>query len=174
MLRLLIKDITVEKRHEERQAILHVRWQGGANQDIVVTLRPPIAEQLRYPVEIVEKIRELACSQRDKEIAAELNAQGLRSAKGKAFTPKMISWVRYRYRIPPVGKKRPDELTVNEVMARFGISRNVVYYWIERGVVEARQYKPGTAYWITLTQEKEQELADWVEHSSRIDATINT
>ena len=173
MLRLLIKDITVEKLSEERRAVLHVRWQGGANEDIIVQLPAPIAEQLRYPIEIIEKIRALACTMRDEEIATELNAQGLRSATGKAYTVSIISWVRYRYRIPPVDLKRPNELTVNEVMVRFCISRNVVYYWIECDVVEARQLKHGTPYWITLTPSKEKELEDWVRNSTRIDTPVN-
>ncbi len=173
MLRLLIKDITVEKQREKRQAILHVRWQGGATDDIVVQLPAPMAEQLRYPAEMVEKIRALACTMRDKDIVAELNAQGLRSPKGKKFTASMISWVRYRHRIPCADLKRSNELTVNEVMVRFGISRNVVYYWIECDVVEARQLERGTPYWITLTRSKEKELEDWVRNSTRIDTPVN-
>ncbi len=174
MLRLLIKDITVEKRSEERQAILHVRWQGGANEDMVVELPAPMAEQLRYPIDFVDKIRTMARSMRDEDIVAELNAQGLRSATGKAFTVSMISWVRFKHRIATVELKRSNELTVNEVMVRFGISREVVYYWIERGVVESRQRKAGTPYWITISKAKEQELTAWVKNSSRIEATINT
>ena len=34
MLRLLVKDITVERLTEPRQVLLHVRWQGGACEDI--------------------------------------------------------------------------------------------------------------------------------------------
>lgn len=172
MLRLLIKDITVEKRREDRQAILHVRWQGGATQDIVVQLPAPIAEQLRYPAEMIEKIRELALTMRDKDIVSELNAQGLHSPRGKKFTASMISWVRYRHRIPRADLKRSNELTVNEVMVRFGISRNVVYYWIECDIVEARQLERGKPYWITLTPSKEKELEDWVRNSTRINTPV--
>lgn len=171
MLRLLIKDVTVEKRSEKRQAILHVRWQGGANTDLVVELPVPIADQLRYPHDFVEKIRTMACSMRDEDIVAELNAQGLRSATGKEFTVSMIEWVRYKHRIATAEQKRSDELTVNEMMARFGISRDVVYYWIERGVVDARQRKQGTPYLITISGAKEQELTDKVKNSSRIETT---
>ena len=38
MLRLLIKDLTVEKRRAERKAILHIRWQGGAIEDLMIDL----------------------------------------------------------------------------------------------------------------------------------------
>ena len=48
MLRLLIKDVTVEKRRNERKALLHIRWQGGALEDLSVDLPLPMPERLRY------------------------------------------------------------------------------------------------------------------------------
>ena len=69
MLRLLVKDITVERLTEPRQVLLHVRWQGGACEDIAVDLPLPIADRLRYPEEIVEQIRRLATEKADAEIA---------------------------------------------------------------------------------------------------------
>jgi hypothetical protein len=50
----------------------------------------------------------------------------------------------------------------------------VVYYWIDRGHVQARQLKPGTPYWISLNTEQEQMLADWVRNSSRIPSLQNS
>ena len=41
MLRLLIRDITVEKLATARAAVLHVRWQGGACTDTTVSLPAP-------------------------------------------------------------------------------------------------------------------------------------
>jgi hypothetical protein len=40
----------------------------------------------------------------------------------------MIKWIRYKYGIMSPILKRPDELTVNQVMAKFAVSRHVVYY----------------------------------------------
>jgi transposase len=80
----------------------------------------------------------------------------------------MIKWIRHRHGIPAPQLKGPDEFTVQQVCDRFGVSRYVVYYWIEREIVEARQLKQGSPYWIKLTPAKEQELADWVRESSRI------
>ena len=60
ILRLLIKDITVERFGERKTAVLHVRWQGGACEDLEVTLPANIADRLRYPDEVVDRVRELA------------------------------------------------------------------------------------------------------------------
>ena len=167
MLRLLIKDITVEKTAPKR-VLLHVRWQGGACTDITVDLPPRVADQVRYPTEVVEQIRDLAATLTDAQIADSLNRQGRTSPKGKAFTVSMIKWVRYKYALPRPQFQRPDELSVEQMMEKFAVSRHVVYYWIERGIVEARQLKRGTPYWISLDATKEQALFEWVRNSSRI------
>jgi DNA invertase Pin-like site-specific DNA recombinase len=169
MLRLLIKDITVEKS-TPKQLLLHIRWQGGACSDAQVELPLNIADRLRYPTELVERIRALAETLTDTQVAEQLNQEGPVSPKGKAFTASMIQWVRYKHRIKGPQLKHPDELTVEQVVERFGVSRHVVYYWIERGHVDARQLKPGTPYWISLDSEQEKMLADWVSNSSRIPA----
>jgi DNA invertase Pin-like site-specific DNA recombinase len=168
MLRLLVKDITIERLTEPRQVLLPVRWQGGACEDIAVDLPLRIADRLRYPEEIVEQIRRLATEKADAKIADTLNQQGARSAKGKPFTQSMISWIRYKHRIPAPELKRPEELTVAQVAEKFDVSPNVVYYWIEREVLPARRRNQGSALWITLDPETERHLRQWTEQSTRI------
>jgi DNA invertase Pin-like site-specific DNA recombinase len=168
VLRLLIKDITVEKEAEAKQVLLHLRWKGGACETQTVDLPPRIQDRIRYPTEIVEKVRELAKTLYDKEVAEELNREGRLSAKGKTFTASMIQWIRYKHRIPSPKYERPDELTVQQVAEKLAVSLWVVYYWIERGVIQARRKNRGSPYWITLDTEKEEELKAWVRDSSRI------
>ena len=168
LLRLLVKDITVERLTEPRQVLLHVRWQGGACEDIAVDLPLPIADRLRYPEELVEQVRRLATEKADAEIADTLNQQGCRSAKGKPFTQSMIAWIRYKHRIPAPKLKRPEELTVAQVAEKFDVSPGVVYYWIGREVLPARRRNGGSALWITLDPETERRLRHWAEKSTRI------
>lgn len=168
MLRLLIKDITVERPHGASEALLHIRWQGGACSDLHVTLPRPIAERLRYPESIVDQVRKLAQTLPDAQIAEHLEQDGHHSAKGRPFNVSMIKWIRYRYAIPRAQLKRPEELTVNDVARRFGVSGYVVYYWIEQGLLEARRLSQGTPYWITLNPTTEANLCDWINNSTRI------
>ena len=86
MLRLLIRDITVEKLSATRQAVLHIRWQGSPCTDITVDLPKPAPEAIRYPAAIVEQVRKLSQRLSDPQIVAHLNQEGLRSATGKSFT----------------------------------------------------------------------------------------
>ena len=174
MLRLLIKDITVEKLLHPKQLLVHIRWQGGACSDICVRLPPTIADRVRYPVAVVDRVRHLAQNLPDGEIADRLNQEGHISALGKPFTGSMVQWIRYRYQIPKARLVRPEELTVQQVAERFGVSPNVVYYWIDRGVIEARRLNAGSPYWITLNETDEQKLRDWVRNSCRIQMASST
>jgi hypothetical protein len=168
MLRLLLKDVTVERLHAQRKALLHLRWQGGAVEDLNVNIPLPAPDKVRYPQPIVDRVRSLARSLSDMQIAAALKAEGLLSAKGKTFTVSMVKWIRFRHAIPAPSLKQPEELTVAQVADRFRVRPGVVYYWIERGHLPARRLGPGSAYWITLADEKEAELAAWVANSNRI------
>ena len=167
ILQLLLQDITVEKP-ERFLAVLHVRWQGGLCDDLMVELPRPAADRWRHSETLVDKVRELAQQFSDDEIAAQLNAEGITSAKGNRFTRSSVSWIRYKHQILPAQKKHPGELTVHEVAQRFGVSHNVVYYWIERQIIPARRLNQGSPYWITIDRQKGTELETWVCESSRI------
>src|SRR5438552_229614 len=174
MWRLLIKDITVEKPLQPQKLLSHIRWQGGACSDICVQLPPNIADRVRYPAAVVDRVRHLAQSLPDGDIADCLNQEGQVSALGKPFPGSMIQWIRYRYQIPRATLLRPEELTVQQVAERFRVSPNVVYYWIDRGVIQARRLNAGSPYWITLNETDEQKLRDWVRNSCRIRMTSST
>jgi Recombinase zinc beta ribbon domain len=87
MLRLLIKDITVEKSAAPKQLLVHIRWQGGACSERVVALPLNMPDRVRYPHAVVQRVRELAQSLPDAEIAIQLNREGHTSAKGRQYTP---------------------------------------------------------------------------------------
>jgi hypothetical protein len=117
---------------------------------------------------VVDRIRELARNLPDGEIADRLNGERQLSAKGQPYTVKIIQWIRCRYRIPPAELKRPEELTVQQVAKRFGASDQVVYYWIEHGIIRSRRINSGTPHWITLCDADKEKLQEWVRSSRRI------
>ena len=168
MLRLLIKDITVAKAPEEKQLLVHIRWQGNACSHLRVQLPPNMADRVRYSATLVDRVRGLAQSLTDAQIADQLTKEGRVSALGKPFTTSMIKWIRHSYKIPVGQLKRPEELTVQQVAERFGVNPHVVYYWIEHDVIHARRLNSGTPYWITVSETDEQKLRDWVRNSRKI------
>ena len=168
MLRLLIKDITVEKQHGARHAILHIRWQGGACGDVNVDLPRPRAEAIRYSEPVIARVRDMARILTDQQIVAELNRLGELSATGRRHTMHTISWIRYKYKIPGPSLKRPEEVTVQELAARLGVQPGPVYYWIKRGMIETRRIKNGSPVWIKIDEIKLQELRDRVSRSKKM------
>jgi hypothetical protein len=170
MIRLLIKDITVVNGPERKQLQLQIRWQGDATEVVTVQLNPNRADAVRYSATIIDRVRDLAREHDDVDIAALFNRDGLMSAMGKTFTADMICWIRYKHRISGPTLP-PGALCVNDVRMRYGVSMNVVYYWIERGHLSAHQRKPGAPYAITITDSTDRELKEWVATSSRISQT---
>ena len=168
ILRLLIKDITVEKLTTSKKIVLHVRWQGGACEDIPIDIPPKYYEQIRYGNEIIEKVRALAKDHTNDQIVSGFNHEGIKSAKGKPFTVSMIQWIKYKHRIAGPNLKRPEELTVKQVAKKFDVSTQVVYYWIRRKILNARKLNQGSPYWIIIDSKKEQELVDRIRKSTRI------
>ena len=173
MLRLLIRDITVEKSSVPKQLLVHIRWQGNACTDIALQRSASVGGHERYPAEVVDRVRELARLLPDAEIAEQFRREGLISARGKAFTRLIIRMIRVSYRIPSPSRK-PEELTVGQVAEHFGVSQTVVLYWIKHGHLQARRLDATSPHWITLNPAEEQKLWERVRNSSRIHAHRST
>jgi DNA invertase Pin-like site-specific DNA recombinase len=168
ILRLLIKDITVERQPPARKASLHICWQGGAIEDLRIDIPLPAPDKVRYPEAVVNRVRTLALSMNDTQIRATFNQEGHLSARGKPYTSGMIKWIRLRHAIPAPSFKQPDELTVGEVAKRFNVSHGVVYYWVEHKQLAARKLGPGFPIYLKLNPETETQLQNWVASSKRI------
>jgi DNA invertase Pin-like site-specific DNA recombinase len=166
--RLLVRDITVTKGPEPRTVRLHIRWQGGATETLLVQLPQKRADATRYPSPFVERIRELAVNHHDDEIATLLRREGCKSTiTGKPITLGTIKWLRYKHCIQA---PRPSEGTLNvrQVCKKYGVSHWVVHYWISRGIVSAKQRKPNAPYAITIDDELDRRLQQWVANSAHL------
>lgn len=166
ILRLVIKDVTVERIIEKKEVLLHIRWQGGVSETLSVEIS---TDHLKYSDKFVEKVKQLAKEHSDSQIAAILNEEGQISCRGKSFSSAMIKWVRYKYKIPLHQKKNNNEFTVRELAEKLSVSTHVVYYWIERDIIKTRRVNGRISpYWITIDSQKEKELIQWIQRSSRI------
>ena len=100
MLRLLIKDITVEKCPAPKQVELHIRWHGGACSNVPVDVPLPLADRVRCAQSTVARVTALAFSMSDEQIARQLNQDGITSPQGKAFSDSMVRWILMASRDP--------------------------------------------------------------------------
>jgi hypothetical protein len=91
----------------------------------------------------------------------------LSTTTGKPMTISGVKWLRFKHKIPA---PQPAEGTLNvrQVCERYGVSLYVVHYWIEREVVSAAQRKPNAPYEITIDEESDQRLRDWIANSAHL------
>jgi DNA invertase Pin-like site-specific DNA recombinase len=173
ILRLLVRDITVTKGPEPKSVKLQVRWQGGAAETLELRLPPNRAEVVRYPDAFVARIRDLAITHHDDEIINLLRAEGHQSSTGKPLTLSMIKWLRYKHRIP--APQPPDNtLNVQQIRDRYGVSLWVVHYWIGRGLITAQQRRPNAPYAISIDDQSDQFLREWVANSVHLQPSSQT
>jgi DNA invertase Pin-like site-specific DNA recombinase len=170
ILRLLLNDLTVEKL-ERKSLMLHIRWHGGTTEDVPVSLPPNQPDVMRYPEEFVARIRDLAKTQPDPDIAIILNREGLLSSTGKPFTASMISWIRFKHKVPSPSPDT-DEFTVAQIATKFGVSHHVVYYWLEHNLVDARRIGEKGPYFIKIDDLTERKLQSYVVDSPKLSNQI--
>jgi DNA invertase Pin-like site-specific DNA recombinase len=135
LLRALISDVTITFEPDSDQLSVGIRWRSGAAERHTVK-RP---ERDTVPPATLELIARLAEDHSNTEIAAKLQAAGVRTPRGRQFDRGNVSSLRCRYKIPSGPARRDGELTPGEIAQRLGVSNNAVYYWIRHGQLQARR-----------------------------------
>jgi hypothetical protein len=92
IVRLLVKDIAIKRCDDLRKenAILYIRWQGGATEEMTVVMPVKSTEKWCSSPEIIEEVSRLVHSMSDQDVVKHLNAQNLKSNKGNKYTLKSI------------------------------------------------------------------------------------
>jgi excisionase family DNA binding protein len=163
LLRALISDVTLTFEPDSDQLQVGIRWRSGAAEQH--TIKRP--ERDTIPQATLELIARLAEDHSNTEIAAKLQAAGVRTPRGRSFDRGNVSSVRCRYKIRSGPSRRDDELTPGEIAGLLGVSRNVVYYWIRHGHLQARRGAAGRLT-IPFGPDIEQEFRRRVANSGHI------
>ncbi len=137
LLRSLIADVTLTSDPHQPTVQVGIRWQSGAAEQHTITRPQGIIKPT--PPEALDLIRRLGPHRSNDEIAAELNAGGLRTGTGRAFDARAVSQLRSDHQIAPQPLLRADELTVSQIAERLGVAPGAVYYWISHGQLAARR-----------------------------------
>ena len=166
LLRFLVKDVMLTKR--ETAIHIGIRWQTDALTELDIPRPQRPCEKYRTNLTVIDRIRELAPTHTDHQIAEILNREGFTSGKGASFSRSKVQWVRYRYDIPtghPIapnacsGSYRGDGRCSTIVAAELlNVSRAAIAHWCQSGRLDAIQEAPLSPWWIKLTPETITEL----------------
>jgi hypothetical protein len=146
-----------------------ILWQTGQVSELQVA-RPSKGEAVATPSTLIERVREMAANgQGDAEIAATLNAQGVRSGRGRSFTVAAVAWIRWRNSIEcmkepkvalaqPMPDRRDDGLySVRGVARELGVTEHMVRYWQERGLLVGKRGRY-RSWWFDLDGDTRERL----------------
>jgi excisionase family DNA binding protein len=138
ILRTLINDVTLTSDPGGDEIRVGIRWRAGAHEEQRATRTRMLTRQ--DAVELIRRRKNEGM--RDTDIAAELRAVGLRTARGNEFGTRDVRNVRHSIGLARPSPLEPGELTVHEVAGRLGVKPGTVYYWIRTGEIPHR--KPAT------------------------------
>ena len=161
LLRFLIKDVTLTRREDDIH--LGVRWQTGAVSERTIARRKRVDEIWRTPDEVITRIRALATHQTDRQIAAQLNVEGLTTGVGQEFDRVCVRRVRLKYDIPAGCPEMPNpredrprgdgRFSAKTAARLLNVSLSTISQWCRNGKLDSVQSIPGSPRWITLTPE---------------------
>ncbi|MBV9280431.1 MAG: recombinase family protein [Chloroflexi bacterium] len=164
LVRCLIREVVLLRDDRPRATggvtTIRIGWCSGAWSELRVR-RPSSTEFACTPEPVLERIRGLARQHPDDQVATILNAEGLHTRKGLAWTDLRVGDVRLRHGIPTAcplmpkgGEPRGDGLvSVAQVATQLGLARSVVGWWCRCGFLDAVQLSPLGPRWIRLTEE---------------------
>ena len=168
VVRLLVEDVTALSKAGSPEITVGIRWRSGHSEALTVTRLARYPQQRQHRPEVVDLVRQLAQTMTTAEITDHLNGLELRTPEGRRFTRHGVRWLRFIHDIPQTPASPPQQLTVAQVAAHFGVKPGVVYYWIEYGYLPATKRGPGWPWGITLDPNTEKALWERIESSGHL------
>jgi DNA invertase Pin-like site-specific DNA recombinase len=161
LLRVAIQAVTVTARPTKpRSAAVTILWSGGAATQHTVTCRPT-GWHCTTAAAVVAQLRDLAQRLPDYQIAARLNAAGVRTQTGKAWTHERVRSIRKQHAIPTACPLDTDRraargdglLPVTLAAERLGVSPSLVHVWIGLGALASEQRVAASKRWVRLSDD---------------------
>ena len=171
LLRALIADVTLTSKPDSRELSVGIRWRSGAAEENTIERPQKPADAKRTPPEVIDMITRLAADHTNTQIAAELEAAGMRTSTGLTFDQKAVRWLRWRYRIRTAPNQflHDGELTVAQLAERLAVAPGVIYAWINTGKLAARR-GPADRLHIPFPPQVEQQCRERVQNSVHLPA----
>jgi hypothetical protein len=148
---------------EEATIAIAIRWQTGACTTCTAPRPLRSCDIWRTDPAVLARIRELAATHTDAEIAAVLTADGYRAGRGGPITRATVEWLRWRYTPvrrhghPPTARpapcRREGRYSARAAADLLNVDVSTIADWCVSGRLEAVQAAPHHPRWIALTPE---------------------
>jgi DNA invertase Pin-like site-specific DNA recombinase len=178
LVRLLIRDVIVDTTRVQGRVWCRILWHTGATSEHCFVRTVQRYAQHADAEVLQQRVRTLTVAQKlDAEIAAILNAEGFRSARGRAFTGNLVWLMRQQWHIPTVKingtahnpPRWPDgTYSVAGVAAAVGVQMGTVYTWVRTGRISGAQITKGMPWKLSLTEAQLSALKEYVHRVRRI------
>jgi DNA invertase Pin-like site-specific DNA recombinase len=162
ILRLVIKEVIVDRSRARGKAWFQINWQTGAISEHWF-IRPVLNYDEYVDLEALEqRVRELLTEKKkDGEIAEILNAEGFRTARRELFKSTTIYSLRRRWNLPASRTNgfyptrwEDGTYSVPGVAAVLGVSRETIHNWRRAGRLQGHQEGKRMPWKIVLTDEQ--------------------
>jgi len=155
LLRCLIQDVTLDAFARPGFSRLLVRWQTGATTALDVP-RPPHGPQPDLAIAL--RVRSLALSLTDEQIANTLATEDGCTHTGLPWTTARVRDVRRKHHIPAFGPlpvpsaaaPRFGLVKASQLALRLGVHPSAVAAWFRLGLLAGQQIRPDSWIWIHL------------------------
>jgi DNA invertase Pin-like site-specific DNA recombinase len=158
IVRLLIQAVIVDAKRVRGKVWLQINWQTGAMSEHWYTRRVQNYGDYADLNALEQALRDLHAQHKiDREIAAALNAQGLRNTLGRPFTGPTVYLLRRRFGLPAHKPELPmaaegtgQRFKVKEAATLLGVYTSAIYKWLSTGRLQGEQVPKGGAWHISL------------------------
>jgi DNA invertase Pin-like site-specific DNA recombinase len=117
LLRSAIESVQLDGISYAGQIEVQIRWRSGVITRLMVERYRRGADALKTPADAVDRIHELAPTSTYAEIAAQLNAEGKRTAFGRSFTSQHVAYIcrrdglaRGTSQVPPMSREGAKQI----------------------------------------------------------------
>jgi hypothetical protein len=140
--RLLLEDVTLSREQETREAVVQLRFKGGATRELRAPLPKPSWALKQTKTEVVSEIDRLLDTSTEAEIADRLNELGWCSGSGFAFSLRMVNRLRRDYHLKSRYERLREKglLDIKEISEIIGASISSVHHWRRAGVLTGARF----------------------------------
>jgi hypothetical protein len=174
IIRLIIKSVVLDRNRERGKIWFKINWQTGATTEHWFKRRIATYQDHTDLEQLRKRVGELNAEEKtDMEIAAILTVEGFHTTRGEEINNVSVCYLRKLWGIRANrtyeqghNPQRWDDGTysVQGVMAATGATKSTVHYWLQQGLLDAKQSTKGMPWKITLSKKEIFRLRKYIQN----------